>query len=244
MNEHKTLTKNSIKSFILRIDLIKTSDLDFSKIVSEMSKYFDRTEKRQISNFSINFTEGSSKITQQESFDFVLTSESKVLAMTFSETQTAFWIESGHYKDNSLYKSIINQTIEVINGICSEIESKRIGLRYVNEFKCEKIKNISAIYGKRLASILRSMINGDSQSRIIGMEEYNYEDYKLRVQYGIPNKFYPSVISVFDLLLDIDSYVDRTNSVEEWNEVIAKLNHSAYDQFIKEINQKYLESIK
>lgn len=237
-----TLTKNAIKNFILRIDLIKTDRLDIPKIAEAMSKYFDRAEKRQVSNFAINFTKGSSEITQQESFDFVLLSETK--SMTFSEMQNAFWLDSNQYKDNSIYKDMINTTIGVIKNMCGDIESRRIGLRYINEFKCDNQKNINAIYGKRLASTLKLMLADSSQSRIIGMEEYNNDGYKLRFQYGIPNKFYPSVITTFDLLLDIDSYIENTNSVTEWNDAIRTLNHAAYALFVKEINPKYLEELR
>lgn len=240
----RTLAKNSIKNFILRIDLIKNDQLNISQIAAGISKYFDRSEKRQISRFDITVTKGSSEVKQAESFDFVLVKEGKGISLVFSEMQNAFWLESSQYRDNTLYKDIINRTIEVMNQVDQEIKSKRIGLRYINEFKCEKPKDISMIYAKRLTSILKSMIDGSCQSRIIGMEEYNNDGYKLRLQYGIPNKFYPSVISIFDLLLDIDSFVENTNNINEWNDVIRDLNHAAYGQFTKELNPKYLEGLK
>ncbi len=242
--EPKTLTKNAIKNFILRIDLIKTDALNIYRIAEGMSKYFDRAEKRQISKFNITITKGISELKQGESFDLVLISDAKGMSMTFSEMQNAFWIESTQYRDNSVYKDTINETIEVINDVSKETQSKRIGLRYINEFRCEKVRDINRIYGKRLTTTLRSMIDGSNQSRIIGLEEYNNGEYRLRLQYGIPNKFYPAVIAVFDLLLDIDSYIQDTNEVGEWNTVIRELNHAAYERFTKEINPKYLEELQ
>jgi len=240
----RIFTKNEIKKFILRVDLIKTDRLKIQKIVEEMSKYFDRAEQRQVSNFAINVTKGDSAVIHQQSLDFVLISESKGVFMTFSDAQNAFWLESGQYRDNSIYKDIISKTIDIINQFCGSIESKRIGLRYINEFRCDKQRNISNIYGKRLSSILKLMLVNPYQSRIIGLEEYNNDGYKLRLQYGIPNKFYPSTITVFDLSLDIDSYIENANSLEEWNDVIKQLNHSAYNVFINEMNPKYLEALK
>ena len=242
--KERTLSRNSIRNFILRIDLIKNDKLNLKKIAEAASQYFDRTEKRQINNFTINFTNSDSNLTKQEVFDFVLITESKSVSLTFSEFQNAFWIESSHYKNNSVYKDILRNVIEIIKRCCSDIEAKRIGLRYINEFKCEKIKDMNCIYGKRLYSILKFMTSENNQSRIIGMEEYNNDGYKMRLQYGIPNKFYPAAITVCDLVLDIDSYKEYTCKVEEWEDIIAKLNHAAYDKFIKEINAKYLEEIK
>lgn len=239
-----TLAKNEIKKFILRVDLINNDQLDIAKIAEKMSEHFDRTEKKQINKFSINFTKGFSDVTQGDSFDYVLVSEEKSIAMTFSEIQCAFWLESNNYKDNSLYKEIMSNVFKVVGSLCGEVKSKRIGLRYINEFKCKTKRNISKIYGKRLSSLVRAMVSEeDMQSRVIGMEEYNNDGFKMRLQYGIPNKFYPSVIAVFDLLLDIDSFIESESSVSEWEEIISMLNHAAYGKFVKEINPKFIEDL-
>lgn len=249
MNENilendRTLTKNAIKKFILRVDLIENKEIKIVKIAESISQFFDRTERRQIKKFSINFTTGNSEKIEDDSFDIVLTSDRDSLSITFSELNKAFWIQSTQYRNNAIYKEQIKRIIEKTISINKEVESKRIGLRYINEFTCNSAKNISKIYGRRLSSVLKFMTNQESQSRVIGMEEYNDGEYKLRLQYGVPNKFYPSVITTFDLLLDIDSYTESAHGIEEWLEVISKLNHSAYDRFIKEVNNKFLEEIR
>jgi hypothetical protein len=88
------------------------------------------------------------------------------------------------------------------------------------------------------------MMAQPNQSRVIGVEEYNAEGYKMKFQYGIPNKFYPSAITNYDLIMDIDSYIQSSSSLDEWESIIADLNHSAYQRFIAEINDKYLEELK
>lgn len=240
----RTLIKNSIKSFILRIDVIKTDQTNLALIAEKMSAYFDRTEKRQISNFTVNFTSGNSEISKNDFYDFVLISEAKNISMTFSEVQNAFWIECSQYKNSSTYKELITKLLNILKELSLNIESKRIGMRYINDFDCNGVKNISKIYNKRLTSIVRNMLFEKTQSRIIGMEEYNNDGYKLRLQYGIPNKYYPSIITVFNLLLDIDSYIESTNTVDEWEEIIKNLNHAAYNKFKIEINENYIAELK
>ncbi len=241
----RTLTRNNIKKFLLRVDFIKNNNLIISTIVEVMNRFFDRTEKRQIKKFTLSFTQGSPTTDEQEVFDFVLISESKSISLTFSEVQNAFWIESFQYKNNSIYKEVINNIVDELSLLFKETEAKRIGLRYINEFKCDNFKSVSHIYGKRLSSILKSMMIDNNQSRVIGVEEFNNDNgYKLRLQYGIPNKFYPSVITVYDLLLDIDSYIESTCKIIEWKDIITNLNHAAYDQFIKTINENYLKELK
>lgn len=248
MNDTKTdntLHKNLVKNFILRIDLIKTEENTMFKIANAMSKYFDRIEKRQLSNFEIEVTTAESKIRQNDKFDYVLVSESRNLNMTFSEVQDAFWIESNQYKNNSIYKEIIECAVNEIKLHTNSVESKRLGLRYINEFRCERKKDIGKIYGKRLSSIVKNMSQGsDNKSRIIGVEEWNCDGLKTRIQYGIVNKFYPSVITLWDLLLDIDSFIESTHDINECSGVIRELNHNAYEKFMAEMNPKFIESIR
>lgn len=239
----RTLSKNKLKEFIIRINFAK-SGIEINKIAEKLSTEFDTVEKRQISGVKIQFTNNESKFTDDTSFDYVLNSKQKNIVMVFSENQNAFWITSGQYKSNTIYKEIIKRTIEVINGLDLDIEANRIGLRYVNQFECGSKNFISRTYGTRLSSVIKGMINTERQSRIIGVEEYNFDDYKIRLQYGIPNKFYPSIMRVFDLILDIDAFSEKTCKTDEWEHTISQLNHAAYEMFMKEMNSKYIEGLK
>ena len=232
------------KKFILKVDLIPSEALNIAEVALDLSKNFDRIETKQIKGFHVSFTKSDPEFSEKDAFDYVLISESGSYTMTFSETQYSFWLESNHYQNSSLYKDIIKKAIEVIRDKCSDIDAKRIGLRYINEFACESDKKIAQVYGKRLTSIMKYMIDENNKSRIIGMEEYNNDGCKLRLQYGLPNKFYPSVISVYDLLFDIDSYVDSKFSLDEWETVISQLNHNAYDKFVTEIHPKHLDGLR
>ncbi len=240
----RTLSKNKLREFILRVDLIPPEGFNFVKIVEALSKHFDSTEKRQISGFTINFTNDVSEFSNNSAFDYVLVSKSRNITMTFSEVQNAFWIASGQYKNNAVYKDIIKLIIEIISKLEFDLDSKRIGLRYINDFSCNGPTHISKIYGPRLSGIVKGMVREINQSRIIGHEEYNYDDFKLRLQYGVPNKFYPAVVSVYDLLLDIDAYSEDACKPDQWEEVISRLNHAAYERFLKEMSPKFLEGLK
>lgn len=242
--DKKTLSKNCIKNFILKVDIIKNENCKLNQIAEDLSESFDRVEKRQINNLTINFTSNNADLCKNQSFNYVLISESDSIMVTFSESSNSFWIESSQYKSNSVYKKIVEKIVKVGSDLCGEFESKRIGLRYINEFKCDKLKELSNIYDKRLASIVKSMLVGKKQIRAICVEEYNVDEYKWRLQYGIPNKFYPEPISVFDLLLDIDVYDEQVCKINEWEEKIKILNHAAYECFEKEVNSNYLKRLK
>jgi uncharacterized protein (TIGR04255 family) len=117
-------------------------------------------------------------------------------------------------------------------------------MRYINSFHCKTPKEIIKVLSKDKAKILSGICQENQLSRMIVQEEYNTENSKLRLQYGVPNKYYPAVMTTYDVLLDIDSYDDSTHPFEEWDEVIKNLNHMAYGAFVKSMNSQYIESLK
>lgn len=244
----KRLLHNAIKNFILRIDLTRDSVFDINLIADKISHLFDRIEKRSVSNFTITVTGETHDLDKKESFNYVLTSDQKELSITFSEQEKAFWIESSQYKSNEAYKETISKIVSAASMINSErgvdFIVGRIGLRYINQFDCKNQESIGKVYCKRLSSIIRAMLKEDSIVRAIGVEEYNASGNRLKIQYGVPNKFYPSKISSYDLLLDIDSYIISSIDLFEVENVIRELNHAAYKVFENSLNPKYLQKLK
>lgn len=86
-----------------------------------MAVNFDRSEKKQIKGFTVNFTQDSSEMLKEEIFDYVLISEGDALTLTFSEVQNAFGIQCNKYRDNSIYKNIISNIIEVIRVVFQKL---------------------------------------------------------------------------------------------------------------------------
>ncbi|WP_423933713.1 TIGR04255 family protein, partial [Chlorobium sp.] len=222
----RILEHNAINKFILKIDVIKQDGYTGSETANYMINFFDRLEKREVLNISVNLKQDASahEISDHKTYEYVLISEDSGTVMTFSDTHNIIWIECTKYKDNSAYKDIIRNLTYVLRKNNINIKSKRIGLRYINKFDCENYKKISSIYGSRLSRILKLMLCGENQSRIIGVEDYNYDDYKIRLQYGIYNKFYPAKIATYDLLLDIDCYIENTSDIDDWESSISILN--------------------
>jgi uncharacterized protein (TIGR04255 family) len=240
----KTLTQNGINHFILRFDLSPLKEIDFISIINNISESADRTEKRIKTGIKVDIKNGKSEVTNLTNIDYVLINDTTGVSITFSKDPNAFWFETKQYLDNSSYKYNIASIIHALNEYDSSIMSKRIGMRFINEFKCPTVKKISKIYNIRLAKNIALMADQEFASRIIGHEEFNYSNYKLRVQYGIPNKFYPSVLNNYDLLLDIDAFDDTQQKLERWESIISDLNHLAYSKFIEVMNPKFIQTLK
>jgi len=240
----RTLLNNCVRQFILRFDLFPSGDFRFEEIINRIAARFDRTEKRIVNVIGFQLKDGKSEAAKTEEVDYVLISDVNNLSLTFSKTQIAFWLESKQYRDNSVYKELFIEIRNVYSLLLPETKTRRIGMRFINDFKCDSKREIKKILGAKTASIVLGMLGGDSLSRVIAQEEYNLADKKVRVQYGVPNKYYPSVISNFDLLLDIDSYVDQPVSVSDWTDTLSVLNHAAYELFVRSMNAEYLVRLK
>ena len=164
--------------------------------------------------------------------------------MIFSKAQNAFWLETSAYQDNSTYKDIFEEVNRIFLEVWPTAISKRIGMRFINEFKCQTTSEIKRVFKLKKANIVLGILDDTNISRAIAYQEYNTDGRKSRVQYGIANKYYPAVISSFDLVLDIDVYFDTNIPLEEWSVKISDLNHTAYDHFIETMNEKYLLGLK
>ena len=241
-----TLEKNYITQFILRIDInpfqLQTEKYPNVIINHIMSKAFNRREKQIINkiNFRFNNEQEVSK-TSEEVFNYILINEQKNIKLTFS-FDGAIIFHTTQYEDNSVYKDTIQLLLEAIKVNSLDIIANRIGMRYINEFPCSNTKNISKFFNKTIATNIKNMLKEEKISRAIAQEEYNNSYLKLKVQYGVPNKFYPAVINNYDLLLDIDSFDNTQNKPEQWEEVISELNNQAYNKFLNVINPKLIQS--
>ena len=88
------------------------------------------------------------------------------------------------------------------------------------------------------------MASQDNINRVISQEEYNFDNNKCRIQYGILNKYYPAILKNYDLTLDIDSFDNTFQNYQEWDKTIDELNHTAYKMFVNCINEKQFNNLK
>jgi len=244
LEDARILKRNDIKTFVLRIDLLPNLAIDFDALINNLSTFFERIEKREIEGVLLDLSSGQPEMKKTKDFEYVLVSDTRNISMTFSKPQSAFWLQSSAYQDNSTYKEIFDGVMVAFREKYPDIVSKRIGMRFINEFKCSGVKEIKKIFKTKKANIVISLLEEKALSRAIAYLEYNCDGRKTRLQYGIFNKFYPSVINSYDLGLDIDAYFDIQISVTEWAGKISELNHAAYDFFIDTMNEEYLERLK
>ena len=242
----RTLYNNEIKKFILKIDFVSNDVSDFASLVNNISKNFTRLEQRTHINYNINLNlkQDKEEVRKEQTPDYVLINDRTSLNLTFSTFQNALIIETAKYVNNESYKECLRLVGNAIMELSINIQCKRIGMRYINSFQCKSPKEIGKVLSKEKAKMLSGICKEEQLSRVIVQEEYNTDSSKLRVQYGVPNKFYPAVMKTYDILLDIDSYDDSTHPFDEWDDIIKNLNHLAYRVFVESMNYQYIEKLK
>ena len=242
MNE-KTLVKNKVNQFILRIDLPKDSRLDLRQLALDLRDDYIRIVENTEHNFNLNVD--NYEVTQRDFINYTLYAENGVQLTINNSVEKFIVFEAKTYLDNGVYIDRLDAIIKKIsNQEIEEVFSSRIGMRYVNIFPCERVDRIKKILQAPNDKEIVNLLRKDQLNRAVVVEEFNCGDYQVRVQYGIFNKFYPSVVKNYDITLDIDVYYGAKISIAEWKEVIRTYNHAAYAKFIEYVSPNYIEEMR
>lgn len=237
-----TLAQNKINQFILRIDLLDDRGLKFDMIVPEIEKMFDSYKSEMEHNLNILVEEEN--LEKRDFVNYVFNS-SDGTTLKLQTREKAIVFETNHYLDNSIYKERLNVLIGMImTAVGDQVTARRIGLRYVNSFPCAKVADVRKVLNLTYGATVSSILKSEQLTRAIVLEEYQHEDCYARVQYGIPNKFYPSLIKSLDLLLDIDVFQAGAQFITDWAESVKVCNHKAFEVFRLFIKEDYLAKLK
>lgn len=240
MNE-RTLTKNKISQFILRIDLAPDSLIDFGILADKLKNDYGSLKTELKVNFNVNVQTAEVK---REHFLTYILGDAPGVTLKLDSFEKAIIFMSLQYSDNTIYKDRLSNIVKCIEGQTPEAKAQRIGLRYINKFACPKIADISKILNPSESKSIKDSLNNDGIARTMIVHEYQSVSHMRRVQCGIPNKFYPSIISNYDLVLDIDVYSGGIMNIETWEENVSEYNHAAYDTFISYTKDTFVESLK
>ena len=242
MEENRTLNNNKVTQFILRIDIDPGSNLNFEQLVADLKPGASSYKVELHSNFPIDVNAKQQQVNREEFLKHILGYEPSVslLIDTFAK---AIIFRASHYVNNAIYKSKLTDIIENIKKQGIEVCANRIGMRYINEFPCSKNEDISKVFNTGEASSIKVALGMQNISRIITMREFETDDYRKRIQFGIPNKYYPARISNMDLLLDIDVYVAGRTDISHWEDIVSICNHAAYDTFEEYVKPAYRKTL-
>ena len=240
MSNERTLKKNKVSQFILRIDFSPSSDLDYNKLAQSLRANYQlyKTELHTNYNVNVNTTE-----IKKEDYVCHVLENAHALSLRIDAFERNVCFTSLQYSDNSIYKEHVEELILAIKEQKRDFSSVRIGMRFINKFTCATKNEINKILCSADAKAIKDSLDRRCIARCMMVHEFQNNSHRIKVQYGVPNKFYPSVITNIDLVLDIDVFAIGLLAIDEWTEVIRECNHSAYDTFCKYIKTSYIESM-
>lgn len=240
------LKNNKVSKFILRIDLQDVGNLKFEKLANDLKGSYSEFKTEMEHNLNVEIS--TQKLSIRDFTNYILITSYGVV-IRLNTREKSIILTSEFYTDNSIYKKQICEIIDKISNTTNvkenEITAKRIGMRYINTFPCNVALDIKKILNPIYANSLFHLLQATNNlTRVIQMEEFQEEDNYVRVQYGVPNKYYPSKILNYDLLLDIDVYRNGSQSIDSWEESIKTFNHKAYDIFKSYIKNTYINKLR
>lgn len=239
--ESKTLQNNKITQFILRIDIMPGSTVDFKKLAEALSTDYGTVRSELHVNYQVDMDKV--EVNKEEFITYIL-GKAPNSTLQLNCFEKSIVLISSYYNNNSVYKDKISKVITLLKESHPELSASRIGMRYINTFPCAKPSDIGKYLILSEASSIKDSLKRDNISRSILVHEYQHGDYQVRIQCGIPNKFYPSVIKNYDLVLDIDVYGGGAQPIERWEDSIRDYNHGAYDYFIAYVKPNLLNEMQ
>ena len=238
---NKTLQNNKISQFLLRIDIMPGTAVDFKGLAEALSAEYGTVRTELHVNYNVDMQKV--KVNREEFLTYALGKAPEV-TLRLDCFERSILLTSNHYADNSIYKERIHKIVAILMSSSPEMAASRIGMRYINSFPCSKPSEINKYLNTSEANSIKDALKHSDISRAILVHEYQKGDYQARVQFGIPNKFYPSVITNYELVLDIDVYGVGSQPINRWEDSIRDYNHGAYDYFMEYIKPTLLKEMR
>jgi len=240
MNE-RTLANNKISQFILRIDLTPDSQVDFATLADKLKGDYGSLKTELKVNFNVNV---QTVEVRRENYVSYNLGDVPAVTLKLDTFEKSIILISVHYDNNEVYKNKLHHIVEAIKSVNPDVKAQRIGMRYINKFACVKKSDISKCLNASEAKTIKDSLEKNNIARSMIVHEFQCDSHMTRVQCGIPNRFYPSVISNYDLILDIDVYGTGIMSVTDWEDNVSEYNHGAYDTFINYTKDSLVQSLK
>lgn len=237
----RTLRNNKISHFILRIDLSEDSDVNFKLLADFLKSKFESYRTELHVNYNVNIQ--TEEVKKEDFLKYLLGLPPKT-TLKIDSFEKSIVIETMQYENCSAYDQCLTDLIDALKQISANVLSKRIGMRYVNTFPCSKPADISKILNSSDAKLLKDTLAKNTIARAMIVHEYQCGNNLIRVQYGIPNKFYPSVLTNYDIVLDIDVYSGGLQNIDSWQETIKDYNHQAYNIFVEYLKESFFNTLK
>ena len=246
MNDYK-YKNNYIKKVISKIDFASPTDFftpdSLAEAVAEIKKRFPISEQGTASQQSIEIGPAGSKTEKIDFPEWIFhgSDRSKYLKVNklFIEILLTKYISESSYREDLV------TPIQHLLKINPKMTIQRTGVRFINifDFKMDKPSDSTKYFHDSLTGIYKNMPNIESCSRSFLVNEFVFEDIKLRSQSGFFNPDYPAVIKRNQFVLDIDAYIDFPHLINDVNSYFARIHDLVEEVFEASITQALRDEV-
>lgn len=209
---------NYLFEVLFRMDfmpLLKISAGEPAEFQEYIRKLFPEFKKNNLIDIITKITKDK-KIVEQSiipEWFFSSTSEKKIVKLN-QEYLILVFTEYTNFED---YFETLKVVYDSFQKQYSDVNIKRIGLRYRNKIKLDEGNPLKwdGFINPFLTSIIESdFINKNEISKSLGQLCLNKDDYNIIFNYGIPNGEYPATISRKEFILDYDCSTKNCENID------------------------------
>jgi uncharacterized protein (TIGR04255 family) len=239
--------KNFIKKVIAKIDFAEPVSLftpeSIAEAVAEIKTRFPISEQATAFHRDIHISKDEVKSSKLEFPQWIFHGEERTKRL--SVNQLTIEVLLTKYSSEDDFKNDLIIPISQLLKISHDITIKRTGIRFVNvfDFLIDDFPTASKYFSKSITNHLSVMDEIDKCSRSFLINEFLFEDIRLRVQTGFFNPDYPAIIKRNHFVIDLDAYIDIPHLINDSESYFKILHDKIEEKFEQLITEKLRKEI-
>ena len=268
MTDERSLLKHHfLKQLVFRMDFTNVMEEDIRKFIPELrtfyySKGYNTLVELYTNKANLSFLNDTNN---SSNFPFEVKDYEKYKIWRFQKENCTidlcpiyFSITeniSSSYTTFNQYSEIIENTIKLLNKTSEFFTCSRIGIRKINIGYIDCLPKLKKFFRSEILNVsdLEAALDG------YGCMAANYNNllfsseiktnYIRNIQFGNTTNESGDPLSVYQIILDIDSYVDTITpemmtSTESTNNLITKINDTTFALYKKSLTPEFFENLK
>ena len=237
--------KNYLTEVIARVDFLSPIEGMQEKlpkeITAEAKRRFPIVEPQMMFSQHVEVrapAELSTRQTQMKSWNFHGKNRDKTLTIN----PAAIFVEYIKYSAFEELKQDFSATLTALFETFHEAQPSRLGLRYINNivltYDNEDPLSWAGLINGNMLNTFRVAPDPKTLARVMSILEFNFGDFNLRYQFGMPNPDYPALIKQKFYVLDIDAYYQGLLEPNEVDIRLTKFHDRIQELFEQSITDK------
>jgi uncharacterized protein (TIGR04255 family) len=239
--------KNYLKEVIARIDFVSpltgiTEQLP-SKISSIVMKAFPIAEPQKATARSFQIAPQEVTAIDEEIMQWNFHGRNREKRLTI--LPNAIFVQYFSYTEFEVLEREYNSVLAKFFEVFPDAQIRRLGLRYINNIDLKRGKPFSwkEYLNEHLLHIFNFYTQHKDLSRIFNILEFNFNDFNLKYQFGMPNPDYPAAIKRRFYVMDFDAYYQGPQDLPEIYPNLRKFHDKIQELFELSITDTFREHL-